>query len=84
MGRVEPFAAEQRADSTVISAGLSLVQNGALVLGSKVTAFGLGRDLRVGDGGWGGAAGVGSSSAPVGLATLALPALRSCRLRLSG
>jgi len=69
---------------TVIAASLGLGYYGALVLGSELAAFGLGRDLRIGDGGRGGAAGVGSSSAPVGLATLALPALRSCRLRLCG
>ncbi len=82
MGRVQPLAAEQRADSAVIAASLGLGYYGAFVFGSELAALGLFRDLRIGDGGRRGGAGVGSSSAPVGLATLALPALRSCRLRL--
>jgi hypothetical protein len=84
MGRVEPLAAEQRADGASISAGFCLVQNEALVLGSELAAFGVGRDLRVREGRRTVGGGVGNSSASGGLATLALPALRSCRLRLCG
>ena len=46
------------------------------------TRFFPARDLRLGDSGRSGRAGVGSSSAPVGLATLDLLALRSRQLRL--
>jgi hypothetical protein len=58
MGRVESFAAEQYADSAFISAGLRLVQNGALVLDSELAASGRGRDLGIGDGDRPDAAGV--------------------------
>jgi hypothetical protein len=84
MGRVEAFAAQQGADGTLVAAGLGLLDDGALVLGGELPAFRFGRDFRVRNRDRRGAAGVGSSFAAGGLATLALPPLRSCRLRLCG
>lgn len=73
MGRVESLTAEEGADSAFVPTGFCLIQDGALVLGGEVSALGLSKDLRVGEGDRRGGAGFGRSSATVGLATLALP-----------
>ena len=82
MGRIQPLSTQQRADGAVVAAGLGLGHYRPFVLGSELATLGFLRNLRVGDRNRRGAAGVGSSSAPVWLATLSLPALRSRQLRL--
>ena len=87
VGGVQALPAQHSADGALLTAALGLLQDRAFVLRGEPATLGGGRDLGVGDrwlraeGPRRGVAGVGSPSAPVGLATLPLPALRGCQLR---
>lgn len=89
VGGVQALPAQQGADGALLTAGLGLLQDRAFVLRGEPATLGRGRDLGIGDrwlraqGPRPGVAGVGSPSAPVGIATLPLPALRGCQLRRS-
>lgn len=80
MRGVQSFAA--RPQLRLHPDSFNLVQDGAFVLGGELPALRFGRDLRVGSASRrdGSGSGVGNSSAPVGLAMVALSMLRNSRL----
>src|ERR1700680_1120309 len=87
MGRIQALSAQQGADGTVVLTGVGLLDDGAFVIRGEPAPCGLSSYLGIGNGSREArsrrAPGVGNSSAALGLATLALPPLRSFQLRSS-